>query len=73
MYTSWPGVFNTLMLDIGNFEVINFAFSARTISRKTSKTFFELLRYHIALASNPDIVLIALGSNDSKKGSWDIT
>ena len=72
LYTSWPGVFNTMMLDLGDYEVINFAFPA-TISRKTSKTFIEKLRYRIALASQPDIVLNALGGNDSKIGSWDIT
>ena len=73
VHTSWPGVFNTLIQDLGDFEVINFAYSARTLSRKTSRTFMEMDRYYASLSCQPDIVILALGGNDSKKGNWDLT
>ena len=53
--------------------MINFAYSARTISRKTGKTIMEMKRFYSSLACKPEIVILALGANDSKKVNWDLT
>ena len=48
------------------YEVVNYGVSGCTMLRKGDKPFWNMPAYKAALASNPDIVLIDLGGNDSK-------
>jgi lysophospholipase L1-like esterase len=41
------------------------------VSHKSGKAFSETENYKAALSSEPDIVVILLGMNDSKEGNWD--
>lgn len=54
-------------------EVIPFYYSATTVSHKSSTPYMENPVYKAALASEPDVVVILLGMNDSKKGNFDKT
>lgn len=49
-----------------NYEVKNFGVSGATLLRKGNKPYFSLPQYHEAINFNPNIVLIKLGTNDSK-------
>jgi len=48
------------------YKVMNFGVSGRTLLRKGNLPYWKEKAYHEALASNPDIVTIMLGTNDSK-------
>jgi lysophospholipase L1-like esterase len=52
---------------LGNdYEVKNFGVSGRTLLRKGNLPYWKENAFHEALAFNPDIVTILLGTNDSK-------
>ncbi|WP_026262551.1 GDSL-type esterase/lipase family protein [Spirosoma panaciterrae] len=48
------------------YEVMNFGVSGRTVLRETTAPYTSTDTYQKALKSNPDIVLIKLGTNDSR-------
>ncbi|GAB4041462.1 GDSL-type esterase/lipase family protein [Spirosoma gilvum] len=48
------------------YEVMNFGVSGRTVLRETTAPYTSTDKYQEALKSNPDIVLIKLGTNDSR-------
>ena len=61
---SYPG---QLQYRLGNgYQVHNYGVSGCTMLRKGDKPYWETAEYRAALASNPDIVCIDLGGNDSK-------
>jgi len=62
-----------LIDDKESVEVIPFYYSATTVSHKSSTPYMENPVYKAALASEPDVVVILLGMNDSKKGNFDKT
>ena len=41
------------------------------MSHKSGVAFADTVNYKAALASEPDVVVILLGMNDSKDGNWD--
>jgi lysophospholipase L1-like esterase/pimeloyl-ACP methyl ester carboxylesterase len=49
-----------------SYKVMNFGVSGRTLLRKGNHPYWIEKAYHEALASDPDIVTIMLGTNDSK-------
>jgi acyl-CoA thioesterase I len=51
-------------------EVDNFGVSGATLLSKGDKPYIHESAYNSALASNPDIVIIKLGTNDSKPHNW---
>ncbi len=51
-------------------EVQNFGVSGATLLSKGDKPYIRESAYQNALASNPDIVIIKLGTNDSKPQNW---
>ena len=51
-------------------EVDNFGVSGATLLSNGDKPYIEESAYSNALASNPDIVIIKLGTNDSKPQNW---
>jgi len=57
---------------LGNdYEVKNFGRNARTMLAKGDHPYMEELIYRKSLAYNPDVVIIKLGSNDSKPHNWE--
>lgn len=53
-----------------NFEVKNFGISGRTMLRKGDYPYWNEQRYQEAQNYLPDIVIIKLGTNDSKPQNW---
>jgi len=51
-------------------EVRNFGVNAATLLKKGDKPYWSLPDYSAALAFNPDVVIIKLGTNDSKPQNW---
>ncbi len=51
-------------------EVENFGVSGATLLRKGDRPYIRESAYQNALASHPDIVIIKLGTNDSKPQNW---
>ena len=54
-----------------DYEVGNFGVSGRTMMKSGDHPYWDEDAYQQALAFEPDIVLIMLGSNDSKRFQWD--
>lgn len=52
------------------YRVFNFGISERTLLKSGNKPYVNELRYNQVLASKPDIVVIKLGTNDSKESNW---
>lgn len=67
---SYPGQIQEL-LGTGEWEVANFGASGRTMLKAGGYSYWDDQLYTNALASNPDIVIIGLGTNDSKRWLWD--
>jgi len=51
-------------------ETRNFGVNAATLLRKGSKPYFNLDAYSAALASEPEVVIVLLGTNDSEDRNW---
>lgn len=51
-------------------KVMNFGHSARTLLKKGDRPYWNEETYQRALASEPDIVIIKLGTNDAKNKNW---
>lgn len=65
---SYPFVLGELL---GNgYEVKNFGFSARTLLRKGDYPYMKEAMFKEALAYEPNIVIIKMGTNDSKPQNW---
>lgn len=52
------------------YEVRNFGVSARTLLKKGDYPFWNEAKYQDALSWQPDIVIIKLGTNDTKPQNW---
>lgn len=60
-----------LQILLGNqFEVHNFGISSRTLLSKGNLPYVKEKQYSEALEWNPDVVIIKLGTNDSKPLNW---
>lgn len=71
---AYPAVLQRLLGS--DFEVMNFGLSAYTMMNKSDRPYMnssdpKKRRFQEALAANPDIVTIKLGTNDSKAQNWD--
>jgi len=53
-----------------NYEVGNFGVSGRTLLRNGDYPYWKEEAFMNAIAFNPDIVIIKLGTNDSKPQNW---
>jgi acyl-CoA thioesterase I len=53
-----------------NYDVRNFGLGSRTLLKKGDASYWLEDKYMEALAWNPDIVIIKLGTNDSKPQNW---
>jgi len=65
---AYPTILQQLLGD--KYEVSNFGISARTLLRKGDKPYWNEVKYKEVLALNPDIVIIKLGTNDTKPQNW---
>ena len=66
---SYPAVLNRLL---GNdeYDVRNYGIGGRTMLNKGDRPYMKEQAYRDALAFEPDIVTIKLGTNDSKPHNW---
>jgi len=65
---AYPTILQQLLGD--KYEVSNFGISARTLLKKGDKPYWNEAKYKEVLALNPDIVIIKLGTNDTKPQNW---
>ena len=65
---AYPAQLQILLGD--KYEVHNYGNSARTLLSKGNLPYIREKEYSDALALNPDIVVIKLGTNDSKPMNW---
>ena len=56
---------------VADFDVINCGKSATTALVKGDRPYKECAEYRTSLKSDPDIVIICLGANDSKAANWN--
>ena len=64
----YPALLQQMLGD--NYWVKNFGVSARTMLNKGDNPYMNEMAWKDALAFNPDIVIIKLGTNDSKPQNW---
>ncbi len=67
-HNSYPAQLQTLLGD--GYEVRNFGRSATTALSKGDRPYRDTEQYRASLEFNPDIVLIKMGTNDSKPRNW---
>lgn len=65
---SYPSQLQALLGD--GYKVGNFGVSGRTLLSKGDKPYIKEKAYQDALAMKPDIVIIMLGTNDTKPQNW---
>lgn len=65
---SYPSVLQSKLGD--NYAIHNFGVSGATLLRSGNKPYWKTKKYKKALSFNPDIVIIKLGTNDSKRKNW---
>ena len=65
---SYPGLLSQLLGE--GYDVRNFGISARVLLNKGDHPYMNEKAYQDALAFNPNIVVIKLGTNDSKSFNW---
>lgn len=68
-HDTYPAILDSLLGE--KFNVQNFGVSGTTALRKSNMPYMEEQAYKDALAFNPDIVTIKLGTNDSKSYNWE--
>lgn len=61
---AYPGQLQSMLGD--EYDVMNFGVSGTTLLRNGNSPYWSTRQYRQALQSNPDIVFIKLGTNDSK-------
>jgi len=66
--TPYPEALQALLGD--GYEVRNYGISGRTLLKKGDFPYWNERKYQEAMAWNPDIVIIKLGTNDSKPQNW---
>ena len=65
---AYPGQLQSLLGD--KWKVGNFGVSGRTLLKKGDYPYWNEKAYKDALASSPDVVIIMLGTNDTKPQNW---
>lgn len=65
---SYPAQLQKLLGD--QWEVLNFGVSARTLLKQGDHPYWKEKAYEQALASSPSVVIIMLGTNDTKPQNW---
>lgn len=65
---SYPAVLGQMLGD--RYEVRNFGFSARTLLNKGDRPYMKEQMFQDVLQYQPDVVVVKLGTNDSKAQNW---
>ncbi len=65
---SYPALLQKLLGQ--GYEVHNFGIAARTMLKSADRPYMAEEKYRQALAMNPDMVIIKLGTNDTKPHNW---
>lgn len=68
VHDSYPSVLGRLLGK--GYDVRNYGVSARTMMHRGNLPYINEAAYNDALAFNPDIVVLMLGTNDSKTVNW---
>ncbi|MCD7964104.1 MAG: GDSL-type esterase/lipase family protein [Rikenellaceae bacterium] len=66
---SYPAVLQQLLGE--RYEVVNFGLGGRTLLYNGDRPYVNEKRFQESLEFNPDIVIIKLGTNDSKVKNWN--
>jgi len=70
-YNSYPAQLGRMLKEFDNqWETYNYGVSGATLLRKGDRPYIQQSAYTQALAANPDVVIIKLGTNDSKPQNW---
>lgn len=71
--TAFPALLEGLLNDTGiaDYTVYNCGKSATTALKKGDLPYTSCVEYHTSLNTDPDVVIICLGANDSKKHNWN--
>jgi acyl-CoA thioesterase I len=67
--SSFPVILDSLLGH--KYTVLNCGRSGATLQKKADKPFWKSKDFYNTIAFNPKIVIIALGTNDSKDNNWD--
>ncbi len=67
--TSYPVVLDSLLGD--GYSVLNLGRSATTLRKKGDFPYWSCKEFHNVFAYRPDIIIIQLGTNDTKTQNWD--
>ena len=67
-WLSYPGQLQTMLGD--DWEVRNFGHSGATLLKQGNLPYWEQQAFRDALAFDPDVVIIMLGTNDTKPINW---
>ena len=71
-YDSYPAQLGRMLKDFDDqWETRNFGVSGATLLRNGDRPYVQQNEYTQALTSNPDVVIIMLGTNDSKPQNWE--
>ena len=68
--SSYPAILQST-LGHERFIVENFGLGSSTMLKATNKSYWDSSEFQSALHSNPDIVIIQLGTNDAKSWFWN--
>jgi acyl-CoA thioesterase-1 len=67
--TSYPAVLDSLLGS--GYSVLNLGRSATTLRKKGDFPYWSCKEFHNVFAYKPDIIIIQLGTNDTKTRNWD--
>lgn len=67
--TSYPAYLQQLLGD--RYEVKNFGKTSMTLLRKTEQSYWQTAEYTESMAYDADIVIVMLGTNDTKEAHWN--
>ena len=70
-YNSYPAQLGRMLKEFDNqWETYNYGVSGTILLRNGDRPYVQQNAYTQALAANPDVVIIKLGTNDSKPQNW---
>ena len=70
-YNSYPAQLGRMLKEFDNqWQTQNYGVSGATLLRNGDRPYVQQNAYTQALAANPDVVIIKLGTNDSKPQNW---
>jgi lysophospholipase L1-like esterase len=68
---SYPAVLSKLLGLHHHYDVVSFGLPGGTALKQSEVPYWNSIQYNSSLQSNPQIVVIMLGTNDAKPSNWD--